>query len=228
METLSVVIPAYNEEQTLAGVVRELQPALDSLGAAYEIVIVDDGSTDSTARVARELPAEHVRLVQHETNRGAGAALATGIAAARQALVLFVPADGQFDPAEIAAFTIAAADADIVVGCRNQRPGYGLVRRLQSRTYLALVNALFGTRFRDVNWVQLWRRETAGTLPLTSRGVFMQTEMLLRARHAGLRIVEIPSAFRPRTAGLAKGSRPATVWRTLREMASFARRGCSA
>ncbi|HPQ68251.1 MAG TPA: glycosyltransferase family 2 protein [bacterium] len=221
VESVSIVIPAFNEEKSLAHVVREVQQALADFPAAYEIIIVDDGSRDRTLELARSLADEHVRVLSHEQNRGSGQAIRTGLAAATMDLTIFVPADGQFDPKEIVRFAQAAAGYDIVLGYRSHRDSYSIWRKMQSSVYLHLVNFLFGQRFRDVNWVQMWRTQTAGRIELQSSGVFMQQELISRAQRRGMKITEVPSSFLSRTAGLAKGSSSSTIRQTIREMLIF-------
>ena len=222
MESVSIVIPAFNEADTLRDVVAEIETAMCKYEGDWEIIIVDDGSTDATAAVAGELCNDHTRLVRHDRNRGSGMAIRSGLQQARLDLVVYVPADGQFDPGEIPRFAAAAIDgADIVIGYREHREHYNLVRRCQSVVYVGLVNLLFGQNFRDVNWVHMWRRETAGRLPVQAEGVFMQQELLARARRQGMKVAEVPSAFLRRQGGLAKGSKPTAIFVTIGEMLRF-------
>jgi len=221
VESVTVVIPAFNEATTLSAVVADITDAMDDYDGEWEIVIVDDGSTDGTAEVAQSLTGERIRLLRHERNRGSGMAIRTGLNDAHCDLVVYVPADGQFDPYEIPRFADAAQNADIVIGARQHREGYGWVRKLQSIVYVRLVNLLFGQNFGDVNWVHMWRRDTAGRLPVKAEGVFMQQELLARARRNGMRVVEVPSEFLRRQGGLAKGSKASVIWITLREMLAY-------
>ena len=222
MESLSVVIPAYNEAQTIARVAADVHHALNGR-LEYEIIVVDDGSSDGTFAEARQLQGDNVRVLRHAVNRGSGQAIRTGLADARLTLATYVPADGQFDPNELPGFVAAAAGADIVVGYRTHRTGYGLVRKVQSALYVWLVNTCFGQKYRDVNWVHLWRVKTAAQLPLLSEGVFMQQELLTRAQAHGMTVVETPSEFHRRRGGVAKGNRPSAIWKTLVELRRFRR-----
>lgn len=218
MQSVSIIIPAFNEESTVGGVCRSVMAVMGDTGAEFEILVVDDGSLDDTCEKAREALGSVGRVIRHDKNMGSGMALCTGLKNARCELAIFVPADGQFDPKEIPAFAEAAAGADIVLGWRGNRENYGPIRRAQSAIYRRLVNLLFRQNFRDLSWVQMWRVSTAGSLPLRSRGVFMQQELIDRARRRGLKIVEIPSAFHQRAGGQAKGSAASTILTTLWEM----------
>lgn len=218
MESLSVIIPVYNEEQTIAGVLARVLSVMNEFPGDWEVVIVNDGSTDKTLELCTEFLGDRVRVLQHEQNRGAGDALRTGMADSRCELAIFVPADGQFDPREIPMFAEAAKNADVVLGVRKGRDHYSMWRKLQSRIYLNLMNLLFRQRYSDVNWVQLWRMPTAGKLEISSKGVFMQQELIDKAKLRGLSIVEIPSRFLKRGGGKAKGSSFRTVLVTIREL----------
>ncbi|MCG3172312.1 MAG: Undecaprenyl-phosphate 4-deoxy-4-formamido-L-arabinose transferase [Myxococcota bacterium] len=218
---LSIVIPAYNEEQGLRDIVRETVEAAERAAPEFEIIIVNDGSSDGTGAIADGLAKmdARIRVVHHERNRGSGMAIRTGAAAARMELVMYVPADGQFELSEIGAYVNAARDADIVIGARMSREDYSAFRLASSRTFIFLCNRLFDQNFRDVNWVHLWRREIFGQISPKSEGVFFLEEVLVRARRKGRRIVEIDSAYHPRRSGKAKGAHPKTIVKTIIEMA---------
>lgn len=222
-ESLTIVVPAYNEEASLPLVVRQLSTLAASAVPEHEILIVDDGSRDRTAGVAADLAAElpRLRLVRHQANQGSGGAILTGIANARSDLVVYVPADGQFHLPEIRDFLQAMEKSDIVIGARIERSDYSAFRRLSSRVFIALVNRLFDQDFTDVNWVHMWRRRVFEQVRPRSRGVFLLEEILVRARLAGFRVVEIPSRYVPRLSGRAKGSHPLTILKTILEMTVF-------
>jgi glycosyltransferase involved in cell wall biosynthesis len=220
---LTIVVPAYNEERSLVVVVRDAARVAAASLTEYEIVIVDDGSTDATFAVAEALEHElpHVRVVRHAQNQGSGGAIMTGIRAARCELVMYVPADGQFKIDEIADFVRAVDGHDIVIGARIKRSDYSAFRLLSSKVFLVLVRLLFQTKLRDVNWVHLWRRKIFDVVAPRSRGVFMLEEILVRSTRAGFTIREIDSFYIPRIAGKAKGSHPATILRTIVDMMRF-------
>jgi len=222
-EGLTIVIPAFNEEASLREVALEAHALTGKVIDAFEIVVVDDGSTDGTLRVAEALAREHpeIRVVRHAENRGSGHAIRTGIAEARYDKVMYIPADGQFRVSEVGAYLGAAERADVVIGARLRRSDYSWFRLLSSHTFIFLVNRLFDHDFKDVNWVHLWRREIFESVRPIATGVFMLEEILVRARGAGYRIVEIDSAYEPRRSGVAKGSKIGTILKTIVEMARF-------
>ena len=220
---LSIVVPAYNEEGSLAVVVEHIARVAQASLHEHETIIVDDASTDGTFAAAESLAARlpNVRVVRHERNQGSGGAILTGVRHARCELVMYIPADGQFKVEEIADFVGAMDAADIVIGARIKRSDYSAFRLLSSKVFLGLVNFLFHHDLRDVNWVHMWRKRIFDVVAPRSRGVFMLEEILVRATRAGFKIREIDSFYIPRIAGEAKGARLSTILRTIADMALF-------
>lgn len=218
---LSVVVPCLNEEETLAATLSALSEVLDSTEFPWEVVVVDDGSKDGSAAIVQ---AHHgrdlrVRLIQHPKNQGSGQAIYTGIQHSTGEYVIYVPADGQFDHGEIPMFVARAEEgADIVIGHRLSREDYTAYRRASSFVFLWLCNTLFDHQFQDVNWVHLWRRSIFSEVQPRSRGVFFLEETLVRSRATGRRVAEVPSVYRPRQGGKAKGGRPDVIAKTIWEM----------
>src|SRR5262249_49272577 len=147
---LSLVIPAFNEEHGIAPAISEANDALSQMADKYEVLIVDDGSSDQTRSVAEREAQQrpHVRILHHEHNRGYGAALRTGFEAARFDLVAFTDADCQFDLRDLSRLAPLAEQAPIVVGFRHERQDPWL-RKFLSRGYNFLARLLLGTRVRD-------------------------------------------------------------------------------
>jgi glycosyltransferase involved in cell wall biosynthesis len=219
---VTVVVPCFNEEETLEPTLDELCGVLREAEFTWEVLIVDDGSHDRSAAITTRYSEEQeprVGLLRHRTNQGSGQAIWTGIQAGRGKFVIYVPADGQFDHGEIPRFVAAAQEgADIVIGHRLSRDDYTLYRRASSFVFLQLCNTLFDHQFQDVNWVHLWRREIFDRIEPRSRGVFFLEEILVRTRALGGRVVEVPSVYRPRQGGQAKGGRPTVIAKTIVEM----------
>jgi dolichol-phosphate mannosyltransferase len=219
---LSLLIPAFNEAAVIRQAVLEAETALAGVFDRYEIVVVDDGSTDGTAYVIEALlpDAPNTRLLRHTENRGYGAALRTGFEAACFDLIAFTDADCQFDLTDLAAMAIFTARAPIVAGYRVDRKDPWR-RRFLSRGYNWLVRNLLGIRVRDVDCaLKVFRRETLVNLVPESRGFFVNTEMMTRARQLGYDVMEMPVTHRPRLGGNSKVS----LWevpRTLRTLLGF-------
>ena len=217
---LSVVVLAYNEEEGLEDVVLRVIEVGEGADWTYEVVIVDDCSTDRTPEISDELVAAHptVRCVHHTENMGSGGAIKSGVDAAWGERIIYVPADGQFDVTELLRFMKAAELADIVIGARLSRSDYTAFRMLSSHVFLGMVRILFGTTFRDVNWVHLWHRKVFEECRPRSEGVFLLEEIIVRARRNKFSFVEIESEYHPRQGGKATGDRPLVILRTIKDM----------
>lgn len=203
---VTCVLPAYNEAECLEDTIVEWAAALAGCTSAFEIVVVDDGSTDGSAELLRQLRTRvrNLRVITHQTNRGYGAALAVGFAEASFPLACFVDADGQYDPADLAVMLERIADADIVVGYRVRRADSGL-RRFLSNGYNGLTRALIGGSIRDLNCAfKLMPADTFRRLGVTATDFMVNAELVLRARHAGLVVTEVPVRHRYRRAGHSK------------------------
>jgi glycosyltransferase involved in cell wall biosynthesis len=223
--SVSCTIMAYNEEATLAEATTDVVDALAAFGdREFEVIIVDDGSTDRTPEIARALAARYpqVRVVTHERNRGPGSALLTGFAESRHELVCFHPADQQLPFAEVAALLPLLDEHDLVICSRTSRPGYTVMRQLSSRVYIALVHLLFGLRdFDDFNFVYLYRKELLDRIRIETRGVFMPTELMIKAVAAGAKVAPAIVTCLPRRAGVASCGRPAVIAETFWQMVRF-------
>ncbi len=215
-----MVLPAFNEEAGIERLVRATVPVLDRLGGAYEILVVDDGSTDRTAEIASRLAAADpaIRVLRHPTNQGYGAALRTGFDAARKEWILLLDADGQFRPEEVDRFVAAAPGADLVVGYRRRRadPGH---RRIFAAVWGVLMRGVLGVRVRDVNCgFKLMRASVIQSLDLRSRGALISAEFLAKASRAGAVSVEVPVTHLPRAAGRQTGGSPLVLLRAYYEL----------
>jgi glycosyltransferase involved in cell wall biosynthesis len=221
--SVSVVFPMYNEADYVHRAVRAARSGLEALTQDWEIVIVDDASTDDTASIAEGLAAEEprIKLVRNEVNRRLGGTLRAGFAAATRELVLYTDADLPFDMQELprAVRLLDYQEADVLSAYRFDRTPEGWIRVVYSSVYTTLVRVLFGLPFRDVNFAfKLFRRELLQRFELTSEGSFIDAEFLIRARRAGAVIIQIGVDYFPRTRGLSTLSSPGVILRILAEM----------
>lgn len=205
---LSVVIPAYNEEDGIAEIVERvlaIKPKLAAIDVALELLVVDDGSKDRTAEIVRGYP--DVRLIQHNPNRGYGAALKTGFCAAEGDMLGFLDADGTYPPESFPAFCqLIIEGADVVVGSRRsgEESDMPLVRKVGNFIWANLVTALSGRRVLDpASGMRVFRRETLLHLYPLPDGLNFTPVMSTRAVHEGLNFVETPMPYEER-AGRSK------------------------
>jgi glycosyltransferase involved in cell wall biosynthesis len=213
---LSLVIPAYNERDNLAPLLAEIETALDGKGLRYEVIIVDDGSTDGSIDVLKALrqqyPALHVLVF--ERNAGQTAAFAAGFQAARAPVVVTLDADLQNDPADIPKL-IAALErtgATAVAGYRATRRDTAW-KRLQSRIANGVRNRLNGEVIRDTGCsLKAFRTDALRTLPLFA-GMHRFLPTLIKMQ--GGTVTEIPVGHRPRKHGVTKYGMWNRVWRSL-------------
>ena len=216
---MSAVLPAYNEVAVIAGVARGAAAALQEAGVpGYEVIVVDDGSTDGTGAAVQALADgdPHVRLVTHTRNRGYGAALRSGFAAAGCEAVWLMDGDGQFDPADVTLLLDRWAPQTMVAGYRARRQD-PFTRRASNRAFFSVARLLIGNTTRDVNCAfKLFPRELAADLHCD--GAMVSTELMLAARQRGLRVVEVAVPHHPRLAGHATGADPAVVARAFAEL----------
>ena len=222
MPALSFFFPAHNEAENIEALVAEALSALPALADEWEVICVDDGSRDATPELADRLAAEHatVRVVHHEVNRGYGAALRSGLGAARYPLVCFLDGDRQFRVADLGRLIDRLAGPDqpaVVVGYRLRRAD-PLVRLLYARAYRLALRIFYGLRVRDPDCAcKLFRREALHDIRLESGGAFLSAELLIKLQQRGRRLAEVGVPHYPRTAGSASGANPKVVLRAVRD-----------
>jgi glycosyltransferase involved in cell wall biosynthesis len=220
---LSYFFPAHNEEANLEGLVREALETLPTLAEEFEIIAVDDGSTDATPAIADAVTAANpgvVRAVHHTTNLGYGSALRSGFAAATYDLIAFTDGDRQFKVADLGRLLdrLAAEDApDVVVGYRIKRADPP-IRALYARAYRLANRIFFGLTVTDIDCAcKVFRRDALEGIRVESGGAFFSAEMLVKLRVAGRSVVEVGVPHYPRTAGSATGAKPSVVLRAVRD-----------
>lgn len=209
---VSVLAPAHNEEESVGPLIREIVAALDGTRRSFEIVVVDDGSTDATAERLRALLPDEPRLrvialTGGSSGRAAGqsAALRAGIEAARGEIVAMLDADGQNDPAELPRLLdlLESTGADLVQGDRSAVRQDGPVRSASSWVGRMARRMLLGDAIRDTGCsLRVMRRAVALALPLEFRG--MHRFIPVTVRDLGHQVIETPVRHRPRTAGRTK------------------------
>jgi glycosyltransferase involved in cell wall biosynthesis len=209
---LSVIMPVYNEETALPDVLDEALAALAGAEFPYEIVLLDDASSDGSLAILESYRRRHsdvVRVLRHERNRGIAAAFQTLYAGARGRYVFANASDGQVRTADCLRMMPLRDRFELIVG-RRRRKQYGPRRKLVSAAFNLLALLLFGVVTHDAGSVKLFRRDVL-QLPYLSRGPFREAERIIRARRRGYRIGAIPIEHLPRRGGVAAGARPGLV-----------------
>ena len=215
---LSVVLPTYNEEDNIMLVLTKINKQLLGL-CSFEIIIVDDGSTDQTAHLIQEYMVldPHVRMICHKKNKGYGAAVSTGLTAALGEYVFFSDSDGQFDFQELPQFLFLIQYCDLVIGYRKTRED-PYHRKLNSYLWTKLNNYYLDLNVRDLNCAfKLFRRSFVESLHLDVDGASINAVILTQAREQNLRIIQSPVQHFPRHGGTQTGAKPSVIFRALGE-----------
>jgi glycosyltransferase involved in cell wall biosynthesis len=217
---LSVVLPCFNEEGAVGAVIDEAWRGIESTGMPGEVVVVDNGSTDASADIARD----HGARVVHESRRGYGSAYLRGLAEARGELIVMADADGTYPLADLRPFVKLLEEGnDLVLGSRFrgqiQRGAMPWLHRWVGNPVLtAVLNVFFKVRVSDAHCgLRAVRRSALRRLELDSTGMEFASEMILKAAKRGLRVDEVPIEYRPRI-GESKLNTVRDGWRHLRFM----------
>jgi len=214
--SLSIVIPAFNEEESLGYVLTDTLVYLPKLVRDYEVIIVDDGSTDKTAQIADSYAKKNKRIhVIHQTHGGFNKAMITGIKSATKNYVAYMHAGGHELIRDLVNCMRIMQDYDLVLGIRGKRIDYNWYRLLLSYGCLIIYRVLFGITYEDVHWVYFWKTKEIQKLKLDPKGgVFLLVESLVKLRRKGLKVGEASAPYRPRYGGDNKNTSIKIVWQT--------------
>ncbi len=220
---LSLVIPMFNEEETIEHAVAIAIDALRRDFEDWEIVIVDDASTDESATIVSGITAREPRVVmiRHDVNRKLGRTVRDGLTAATKDLVIYMDADLPFDPNELARAVRALeiTRADMIAGYRFDRTTEGFRRTVYSYLYNLLIGLLFGWPHRDINFsFKLMRRTMIERLDLKSEGSLIDAEIVVKAKNLGYVIHQMGFDYFPRTRGTSTLSSPTVILKIFREL----------
>jgi glycosyltransferase involved in cell wall biosynthesis len=221
--SVSLVIPMFNEEENIEHAIACAAEALEDCSDDWEVVIVDDASTDSSAEIVERLAAAdpRIRLLRHQVNQKLGGTLRTGYGAAAKSLVVYMDADLPFDPHVIgqAIKALRVTRADMVAGYRLDRTAEGLRRTIYSYLYNTLIGLLFGWPHRDINFsFKLMRREVLQAVELRSEGSLIDAELIVKAKNLGFVIQQLGLDYFPRTRGHSTLSSPTVILKIFREL----------
>ena len=221
---LSVILPAYNEAQVIARTVSTIREVLDDWKIDFEIIVVNDGSTDRTESILAALAARdpRIRFVTHPVNQGYGAALADGFAAATKELTFFMDSDGQFDIGDLARLMVFIDAYDAVIGYRLERQDTWM-RKLNAWGWKTLVRRVLGVRVRDIDCAfKLLHTDFLHAYPLETRGAMINAELLYKLKRAGCTYREVGVQHLPRRGGRATGAKLSVIFRAFRELFAYA------
>lgn len=212
IDELSVFFPCYNEEKNISNTVSKAVKVLEKVANKWEVIIINDGSKDNTADVAKKLEKKYfpnIKIVTHNPNRGYGAAFKSGLYNSKYKWIAFTDSDGQFDFSEIIHFieTQKNTKSDLVIGYYLGRKVSPLVV-LSSKIWELIVFILFGLHVTDIDCgFKFVSKKVVDTIPKleAERGAFISSEFLIKAKKAGFKITEIGVNHYPRTEGQATG-----------------------
>lgn len=219
--SLSIVVPCFNEEQNVEGVVRQAVAIGRQVAHRLEVIVVDDGSTDDSRFVLERLGETfpEVRSIQHSHNQGYGAALRTAFMAARHQHVFLTDGDGQFDLGDLPSALELLDTHDMVAGYRIGRKD-GVPRRVCGWLWTRLTNWALGARVRDMNCAfKVLPRGLVADGDFVSTGALISAELVSEAERRGLSIGQVGVRHLPRAKGRATGGSAVVVMRALSELA---------
>ncbi len=224
--SLSVVLPAYNEEEIIASTIVTVLDVLNSWHIDSEILVVNDGSADRTGEIIAELAARHpqVHLIHHASNQGYGAALVSGFQAATKELTFFMDSDGQFDIRALRSFFPFIEIYDAVLGYRIDRQD-AWMRKVNAWSWKILVRLALGVKVRDLDCAfKLFHTSFLHDHPLETRGAMINAELLYRLKQGHFTRREVGVPHLPRLGGRATGAHLSVIARALRDLFVYTRR----
>jgi len=215
---VSVFVPAYNEAGNLEAALRDIVGAAEAALVDYEVIVVNDGSSDGTGQVGERLAQENsrIRVVHQARNLGIAAAYERALDEAKLEYFAFLPGDGEIARESIQNILAAVGTTDVVVPYHGNSRARQLHRRLLTWTSTTLVNTLFGLRLRYYQGPCIYPPRLARNLPKTAGGFYFLTEMLVHALRAGYSYVEVPLIHQDRVHGRSKAASARNVLRALR------------
>jgi glycosyltransferase involved in cell wall biosynthesis len=225
-DSLSVFFPVYNDEATVARVAGKALRVCAEIADAYEVIVVDDGSPDASGRIADALADRYdaVRVVHHDSNRGYGAAVRSGLEACQHEWICFTDGDDEYDLRDLKKLWRLRHHYDLIITFRYVRR-YSGFRTLISRVYNVVLRHLFFTRYRDVSTgLRLVRRSLVDELTLEATSPFIGAEIAIKSMLKGYRVGELGIQTFPREFGRGSSTSPQNIYRTIVDMIRCYRR----
>lgn len=222
---LSITIPAFNEEETISSVIKNALASLNKLHTHYELLLIDDGSRDETGKIMERFKRnyhEKIRVIHHKKNKGFSGAMKSCFDNARGELIFLGPADGQFEYSQVNFFLDEIKNKDFVVAYRviNEEKFY---RKINSQLFHFLCRILFNIRFKEFSSCILYTKKVRDSIRIDSHpfSCLFLIELIYKSLKLNYKFGQVPIKFEKRKGGIAKGSNPRMILRTLIEMFKF-------
>lgn len=223
IHSISFVFPAWNEEKYIEKAIFKASKALKDITNNYEIILVDDGSTDKTREIAEKLAKEdnHIKVFHHKKNQKLGKTLRTGISAAQKDLILYSDIDLPFDFKEIKNMIalMELTNADIISAFRFNRAEKEFKRAINSFIYNFLIKILFRINIKDINCpAKLFKKSIFEKVKLKSNGSFIDAELIVKSIKKGYKVRQMRVEYFPRIESRSRASDLRTILGILKEM----------
>lgn len=211
---VSVFLPAFNEEETIASILQNIEKVLSSIARDYEILVVNDGSSDQTGQIVKKISQNNpqIRMIVHKKNKGYGAAIKSGLYACRYPWIVQMDSDGQFDFKQITRFLEKINNADLIIGFRQNRTD-SFYRRFMAQILRIADYILFGLQVKDIDCgFKLFRKEILDKIGrLKTESAITVTEFVARAKKAGFVITQVGVSHYTRKGGKQTGGKPSII-----------------
>jgi len=224
--SLTLFLPAWNEEEYVERTVARAKVVLDRLSDDWEIIVVNDASTDRTREIAEGLGKRdpRVRCVSHEVNQKLGGAMKTGFTSSTKDIVIYSDMDLPFDLNELerALHLMDYLEADMICAFRFDRTSEGPKRIVYSFVYNFLIRQLFDVHMKDINFsFKVVHRRVLEAIDLKSQGSFIDAELVIKAIRSGFKVFQMGVDYFPRTRGVSTLASPSVIAKIIRELGSL-------
>ncbi len=222
-DSLSLIVPAFNEEASIAEAIAINLEVLNKCGIPFELIIIDDGSRDRTKEIIEKqfLPNSNI-IFFSKPNGGFGSAVKKGIELSKMKYIMFAPVDNPLDSELLSLFLSHIGKADLLISYRVAREGYSSRMKINSSVYQKLISFLFGLNLKDYNWIHLYKRSIfEKDVTIHYGGVFMLAEVIIKAKRAGYTFFEFPVTMQARKYGNQTAASFKAAWRAFRDVIKF-------
>jgi glycosyltransferase involved in cell wall biosynthesis len=219
--SLTIAIPAYNEEASLPAVIKDVLTVGPTVTNSLELLLVNDGSTDKTLHIMKKaaLADKRITVYNHPKNKGFSGAIKSCYRKAKSEWIFLAPADGQISMDILPSFIKETTHADVVVGYRTSNPE-PLSRKINSYVFHWLFRNLFQVRLKEISTAILWRKKILDAIHITAddRSALIQPEVIAKAWHKKARFASMGFAYHIRTGGIPKGTNVTMILITIKEL----------